>query len=342
MSKLNLKFKQMKINKLTTVALIIMAMINSSCEKDSEETPVNGDLVINEVYTWSPQKEIDDLDFIELYNNTGETIDLAGFKLWEAGGKEEAFTFPSNTTIGNKERLLIECDKYELHADPTSYPIFGLSKGPDEYVVLADAEMNVIDSIACPSLKELESYGRISDGDEEWMIFAKHTKDAENKGEARQPVTNDIGLFVNEVFTNNQKNVENPLPLDETKDFIELYNSSDVDIDLTGYTMNDDAKKPEKEFSFPAGTIVPAKGFKVFDVYKGSDDPNVPVFGLGKSGDWVFIFNTAGTLIAEIEIPAVESDQIETVGRKTDGGDEIVFFSEVSKGESNNGKASHN
>lgn len=78
----------------------------------------------------------------------------------------------------------------------------GLSKGPDEYVTLADAEMNEIDCVACPSMKRGESYGRVTDGAPEWQIFAAFTKGTPNEGPARQPVTNTMGLWVNEVFTN--------------------------------------------------------------------------------------------------------------------------------------------
>ena len=323
--------------------LIFILLGATSCEKDEVEEPSVGNLVINEVYTWSPQKEIEDLDFIELYNGTDSTVDISGFKIWEAKGREEAFTFPSNTIIGSKQLLLIESDKDLLYDDTINYPQWGLSKGPDEKIVLADNSWSIIDSIACPSLKEFESYGRITDGAEEWVIFAQYTKNTANGGEERQPVVNSIGLHINEVFTNNQD--DKTYDWDDTKDFIELYNASDIDIDLSGYKMNDDAKKEAKEFTFPDGSIVPAKSFLVFDVYKEKDGPqpeNVPVFGLGKSGDWVFIWDTEGVLLTEIEIPAVEDEQIESVGRKTDGGDEVVFFSEVSKGESNNGKANHN
>jgi len=326
----------------TFVLSIVMAF--TSCDSDNNDIAEEGTLVINEVYTWSPQKEISDLDYIEFYNDTFESIDLSGSKIWEAGGREEAWTFPENSMILSKGRLLIECDKDELKNDTINNPSFGLSKGPDEYIVLADANWNVLDSIACPSLKEFESYGRETDGAEEWVIFAQNTKNTENQGQVRQEVTNAIGLYINEVFTNNQKYDDAIYTWNETVDFVELYNSSNTDIDLTGYTMNDDSLSEAKLFSFVDGTIIPANGYLVLDVYKvkdGDQPEGVPVFGLGKNGDWVFIWNPAGTLLAEIEIPAVDSDQIETVGRITDGSDELVFFSEVSKGESNNGKASH-
>ena len=145
-----------------------------------------GQLFINEVYTFSDQSSIDDLDFIELYNAGSNTIDLSGLKMWESGGQEEAWTFPEGKKIAAGERLVIECDKEGYYNDPTNYPAWGLSKGPDEYIVLADADLNIIDEVHCPSLKQHESYGRLSDGSDQWVIFAQYSRGTANGGEQRQ------------------------------------------------------------------------------------------------------------------------------------------------------------
>lgn len=297
--------------------------------------PLKGNLVINEVYTFSDQSSVNDLDYIELYNKSNQMIDLGGLKLWESGGRSEAWTFPQGTTIAAGGLLVVECDKEGLHNDPVNYPAWGLSKGPDEYIVIAGADMQAVDSIACPSLKQNESYGRVTDGAKKWQIFAQYTRNASNTGSARQPVTNDIGLYINEVFTNNQD--AKTQSWDDTKDFIELYNSSSQAIDLSGFSINDDALDPEKKYTFPNGSSIPAKGFLTLDVFK--KNPNGPVFGLGKSGDWVFVYDKSGKLIAEIETPAFGDDEIYSTGRKTDGSDEIVVFTQVSKNGSNNGKS---
>lgn len=298
------------------------------------DSDLKGTLMINEVYTFADGKDINDLDYIELYNSSDKEIDLSGLKLWESGGAEEAWTFPQGKKIAAKGHLVVWTDKEGLHKDPVNYPAWGLSKGPDEFIVLADADMSVIDEVHCPSMKQHESYGRITDGAASWQIFAQATPGAANTGAARQPVTNKLGLSINEVFTNNQD--KQTLAWDDTKDFIELYNSSDKDVDLSGFSLMDDALDEGKRYTFPAGTVIKAGGFLVLDVYK--KNPDGPTFGLGKGGDWVFLYDKAKTLIAEIEIPALEDNQIYTVGRQPDGSDNIVVFGEASKGSSNNGK----
>ncbi|HLR47390.1 MAG TPA: lamin tail domain-containing protein, partial [Deinococcales bacterium] len=177
-------------------------------------------------------------------------------------------------------------------------------------------------------------YGRVSDGAAQWQVFAAFTKGAPNEGPARQPVTNTIGLWVNEVFSNNQDTAE--LPWNESVDFIEFYNSGDAAIDFGGYVIKDDKGADDESYTVPAGTMIPAGGFFTCNVYK--DNPEGPSFGLGKGGDWVFVYNPAGELVAELEVPAFADDEILSWGRMPDGGDALQKM-EPTKNRSNDGTA---
>lgn len=307
---------------------------------------LKGKIVVNEVYTFSNQSTIEDLDWIELYNTTDAEIAIGGLLLWESGGREEAWVIPNGKKIAAKSRLLIECDKYALHSDPTNYPAWGLSKGPDEYIVLASADFTQIDSVKCPSLNENESYGRKTDGAAQWQIFAQHTKGTANIGDARAEHVNTTGIYINEVYTDNSTKT-GIADWDATIDFIELYNSTNSPIDISGWEIYDDTADDSKKYVVPAGTIVPAKGFLVYDVFK--DNPNGPQFGLGVGGDWVFIYNKPGKqevdLVDKIEIPGLakgatpqQRDMGYSYGRFTDGSSSLTFFKQASKGASNNGK----
>lgn len=309
---------------------------------------LKGKVVINEVYTFSDQSTIADLDWIELYNTTDAEIDLGGLLLWESGGRAESWAIPAGKKLAAKSRLLIECDKYALHASPTNYPAWGLSKGPDEYVVLASADFVQIDSVKCPSMNPSESYGRKTDGATQWQIFAQYTKGTANTGDARTEHVNTVGLYINEVYTDNStKTGITGAGWDPAVDFIELYNSTNSPIDISGWEIYDDTADDSKKYVVPAGTIVPAKGYLVYDVFK--DNPNGPQFGLGVGGDWVFIYKKAGRqdadLVDKIEIPGLAKDVTPqqrdmgyTYGRFTDGSSSLTFFKQASKGASNNGK----
>lgn len=307
---------------------------NSTAPSVPESTTVA--VVINEVYTFSDQTDIKDLDYIELYNTSDKETDLSGFKLWEGGGQAEAWTIPAGTKIAAKGFLTIECDKEGLHKDPTHYPAWGLSKNK-ETIVFADANAKVIDQVETPNMTVGETYGRKTDGSKEWVIFAETTKGKSNNGAKEKSVLNNAyGVYVNEVFTNNQDADDPKTAWDESKDFIELYNATDKDVDISGFSLNDDAMKEEKRYTFPAGTIVKAKSFLTLDVYKGNT--NGPVFGLGKGGDKVMFFDKNKTKFEEVSTPEFGDTDIRSYGRATDGGSELKVFSEISKNASNNGK----
>ncbi len=124
---------------------------------------VKGVVVINEIYTFSNQSDITDLDFIELYNTSNETVDISGLKMWEGGGNAEAWIIPAGSTIPAKGYFVVECDKYFLHADPVNYPAWGLSKN-DELIVLADCGMEIIEQVQAPNMSTDEAWGRKTDG----------------------------------------------------------------------------------------------------------------------------------------------------------------------------------
>ena len=320
----------------------LVAMTMTSCVRDESSyfhlTDVKG-VVINEVYTFSNQSEIEDLDWIELSNTTNEDIDLTDVLMWEGGGSEEAWKFPEGSVIKAKGFFLVECDKYGLHSNPVKYPAWGLSKGPDEFVVLANSDYKVIDEVKLPSLNEGETYGRVTDGDAKWQIFQAGTPGAKNEGPARGEFVNTSGLFINEVYHDNS-DIFDAASWDPSVDFIEIYNSTDQPMDISGFEVYDDTETDEKKYVVPEGTVIPAKGFLTWDVYK--ENLNGPAFGLGAGGDWVFIYKPGKSeLVDKIEIPAFAKDSGlrdngYTVGRKPDGSATLVIFKEATKNASNN------
>lgn len=309
-------------------------------EDNSTSLPASeliGKVVINEVYTYGDQSTVDQLDWIELYNTSQEEIDLSGIKVWEAGGREKFWPIPAGAKIPAGGRYIIESDKDLLYNDTENYPSWGLSKGPDEYVVIADSDFNHIDSIALPSLMEFESYGRVSDGAQEWQIFEQHTFNAPNEGQARQEHTNTVGVWVNEVYHDNTTDFT-AAGWDASVDFIEFYNSTDATIDMSGWVVVEDSGD---SYTFPQGTEITAGGFLTVDVYKGNESG--PAFGLGASGDWVSLYKAGGLeLVDQIEVVAFSKDSGlrdngYTYGRTTDGGDELAILAVASKNSSNNG-----
>src|SRR5438046_10367904 len=59
-------------------------------------------VVINEIFYHAPN-DLDDLQWIELYNTADETVDLSGWKF----GKNPGHTFPAQTSIAGKGFVVV-------------------------------------------------------------------------------------------------------------------------------------------------------------------------------------------------------------------------------------------
>ncbi|PKP13359.1 MAG: hypothetical protein CVU08_05855 [Bacteroidetes bacterium HGW-Bacteroidetes-3] len=99
-------------------------------------------------------------------------------------------------------------------------------------------------------------------------------------------------------------------------DWIELYNSSDAAVNLSGYKLADTSQEwTIDNLSIPAG------GFVTFNC----DDSNVPNvstnFKISSAGEKITLKNAAGEIIDEITTPNMASQIGLTYGRTVDGGD---------------------
>lgn len=304
---------------------------SNTSEPDQEETPNQSqtNLLINEVVSAPLDGEF---DFIEIYNPTTEEVDISGFILQDDKGKAEQYIIPEGTKIAPKGFI---CFTQAQAENPDGSFGFGLSSKGDQ-VTFLDRESRLIDEVKTPAMEDGQSYARTSDGGSDWYICSTPTKGQSNNGSGEtQDNTNAVGVYINEVFTNDQD--AQLSSWDDTKDFIELYNATNQDIDLTGFSILDDKMDEKDRYTFPSNTIIKSKSFLTLDVKK--NNTNGPSFGLGKGGDKVFLYNKDKVLIDELATGEFQDSEIYSTGRKTDGGSEIVVFTEVSKNASNNGKS---
>jgi len=112
-------------------------------------------------------------------------------------------------------------------------------------------------------------------------------------------------IVINEVMSNN---------VGSGVDWIELYNGSTEAVNLEGYKLND-AENPESGWAIPAGNVIEAGGYIVFD----EDTWNFG--GVSSSGEWVSMADAEGTLIDKIFVPSMASDAGLTYAREVDGGE---------------------
>ncbi len=138
-------------------------------------------------------------------------------------------------------------------------------------------------------------------------------------------------VVVNEICT---KNTTLAAPDGQFYDFIELYNPGSSAVSVAGWGLSDDETKPY-DYTLPAGTSVPAKGYLVVYCgvaadFTGQYGAN---FGLAKKGETVFLTDASGQTLERIEIPALDDNT--SYGRIPDGSDVFAVLSEMTAGKAN-------
>lgn len=115
-------------------------------------------------------------DWIELYNASSESVDLTGYSISDDGA---TWVFPKGDIPPRSYLLIWASDKNKVTNDGQLHTNFKLSAS-GEKVVLKTPDGNVIDSVSYGNLANDESYGRGTDGGQEFLIFSKATPNASN------------------------------------------------------------------------------------------------------------------------------------------------------------------
>lgn len=127
------------------------------------------------------------------------------------------------------------------------------------------------------------------------------------------------GVFINEVCTGNTGANGN---LEGEYDWIELYNSNENDVDISGWKL---IKDDSNEYVF-GSVVLPAKSNTiVFCAKKYAGDDSIPHAGYNLSGSGVKLTLTDGeNSVDELEVPALADDTV--WARQPDGSDELAVL----------------
>ena len=142
-------------------------------------------------------------------------------------------------------------------------------------------------------------------------------------------------LKINEVMASNTATMMSDLG--NYGDWVELYNTSNSDIDLAGLYFTDDIAAPTK-YQFPSSgsnSIVPANGFKLIWADDSAQFLHANFKLSGSTGETIAIFASNGiTLIDSVSFGIQTTDV--SYGRTIDGGSIWTTFS-ISTPEATNG-----
>jgi len=140
-----------------------------------------------------------------------------------------------------------------------------------------------------------------------------------------QPPT---ALLINEFVASND--LSYPGPQGDYPDWIEIYNVSSEDVDLSGYFMADDLIDPVARYqipdTYPDSVTVPAGGHIVFYANKGEATSVLNLnFKLSGGGEQIGLWSPDQSVIDTLTYGEQTTDI--SYGRVVDGDPEWVFFS---------------
>lgn len=141
-----------------------------------------------------------------------------------------------------------------------------------------------------------------------------------------------IKLHINEVFPDGTKDATDP-------DWVEIYNESEIQVDLAGYFFYDEGIKTSLGGVSPkakrvlGSIVIPPKGFTVIATEQNGESVT---FGLSTSGDAMYLENPEGMLVASLDFTTIATAGKKSYGRKPDGSNNLTLFNTATKGTSNN------
>lgn len=135
-----------------------------------------------------------------------------------------------------------------------------------------------------------------------------------------------------EVMTSNHEAYVHPVY--GSVDWIEIYNPSEKDIDLSGYGFTNDVKHHMFRYQFPDGTILKPGAYLVLYCTGGTDqsdnDPFCTGFKLDADGETLFLVTPTQVEADELVVPALEPDT--SYARRDDGSFAVTAFSTPGEG----------
>jgi hypothetical protein len=284
-------------------------------------------LVISEImYNPTPRGDDRNLEFIELYNSQESLQTISGYRL--TGPID--YTFPEGTFIAARTNLVVAAVPADVQA------VYGLPRvfGPftnnlpdsgtlrllnDQGAVLLEVPYSAAGDWPAapdgggPSLV----LARASYGEADPRAWAASEFVGGTPGRAETATTSPYrGLVINEFLANSDP---------PAVDFIELYNYTSQEIDLSGVYLSD--SPTTLKFQIPAGTTIGPLQFKVFTETELG-------FALSSGGERIYLRNPQNTRVIDAVSFQAQGTGVAR-GRFPDGSREFRGLSRATAGSAN-------
>jgi len=243
-------------------------------------------------------------DWIELYNTSAEAVDLSGFTITDNVNNNK-HVFPAGTVIEGHQYLLIPCT--DRISDP-AVAHFAFSRQAEETVALLDAAGLIIQTV---NTIPMEQGSMIPDADGSWTTAAQITPGFENSDAGYQAYLQSIGAESGSIRIREVMASDHLLMTDgfgEFSDWIELQNTTDRAIDLSGWFLSDDSYDLQK-WMLPELVIRPDERILIFCSGRNTTifDEIHADFSLSAGGETLTLSTFAGTVVDTVSFPEAEA-----------------------------------
>lgn len=223
-----------------------------------ESSSVDEDrIVINEVLAHTDLPEI---DFIELYNPTGSSIDIGGWFLSDAGGTLQKFEIPGGTILGAGEYITFDEDDFNPTPATPGANDFALNADGDEvYLTRPDGLGGVlfVDAIDFGASFNGESFGRVPDGSGRLAPLTATTPESSNSApRIAEVVISEVNYHPANPTAAAQSAFQaiagqGETLIDNDLEFVEIHNSSASTVNLTNWRL-----RGESDYDFAASATL--------------------------------------------------------------------------------------
>lgn len=320
---------------ISAALIVILAVFLINLKEGSSRAPADA-VALSEIMISNKGSVPDNLggypDYIELHNGSTEKADISGYGLSDSLLEGAKYVFPAGTVLEPGAYVVVWCGG---EAEDGMHAPFKLSAG--EEAVLFDASGRPLDTAVLNSVDSgmvLRREGEVWTQAKPCPGYPK-TEAGMAEYEASLKETEDIGLYINEFMASNATTICDSFG--SYSDWIELYNSTDTDMDISGFGISDNLSQPMK-YRFPDGTTIAAKGYLVVFCSGNEGMQNGELhapFGLRSYGEDVVIANRAGRIIDSYSFKNQETDV--SMARIPDGAGELQSNSQPSPGYPNTG-----
>ncbi len=281
----------------------------------ANHTVESGAILINEVMA-SPKTGLKDengnpVDWIELYNTTGQTILLDNYALSDKETTPLKWRFPQGAAIAPYGYYVVYCDGLDYVESTTgiAHTNFSIS-AEHEVLLLSDNHGRTMDRVVIDNLPSDKTYGRDASG--AWREFTLGSPGMPNNTTGMWQFDqyirsqNPTGVYITEVMASGP--LVPPGSASLAVDWVELYNASTQPVYLDGYGLSDNIDRGRK-WQFPSGTMIaPGSYLLVYCDGKATGTKSGELhtgFRIGKTKEEMIVLATPdGTVLDRLTLPA--------------------------------------